>query len=91
MLPRFARTLVHAAADRLRSLAADQARRALSILAPVPVAPPPELPRMDGPELARHRIGEAATALLGKGVTPAEAFRLLRLELNRLEQGGARL
>jgi hypothetical protein len=71
---------------RVRELAESQVRRALARL-----APPTEhaaLPRMNGPELARHRLTEAAGALLGKGATQAEAFRLLRLELNRLEQGG---
>lgn len=81
--------LLHAARRHLHRAAEGQVRRVLARLAPAPAAPPPELPRMDGPELARLRLAEAAGALLGKGATQAEAFRLLRLELNRLEQGGA--
>jgi hypothetical protein len=72
----------------LREVAGGQVRRVLDRLAPP--AERPALPRMDGPELARHRMTEAADALLGKGATQAEAFRMLRLELNRLEQGGLR-
>lgn len=84
-------SLVRAARRGLRELAADQARRVLTRLAPAPLESPAELPRFAGPDLARHRLGEAAAALLGHGATPAETYRLLRLELNRLEQGGARL
>lgn len=48
------------------------------------------LPRLRGPALARQRLREAAEALLEAGRTPAETFHALRLELNRLEQGGMR-
>jgi hypothetical protein len=84
-------SLFIAARRQLHRVAEHKVRRVLDRLLPVAEPPPPPaLPRMDGPELARHRLGEAASALLGQGASQAEAFRLLRLELNRLEQGGLR-
>lgn len=82
-------TLLRGSANAIARRAGRRARDLVARLAPADVAPPRELPRKDGVELARDRLGEAAAALLGKGATAAEAFRQLRLELNRLEQSGA--
>jgi hypothetical protein len=75
--------------DAARALRERGRRRASEMggwLAPrTPVA---ELSTPSGPELARQRLREAAAALLATGATQADAFRQLRLELNRLEQGG---
>lgn len=61
----------------------------LASVIPLPAAPSPlaQFPRLEGAELARQRLHEAIGALQDTGLSKIEAFRALRLEINKMEQG----